>query len=66
MKVIFLLISIIAALVVIIAVLLWFMLQNQHELREKNDAIVREIRENIQLRDELQHRLRNTKISKYE
>lgn len=51
------LIVIIALLVVIVAVLLWSNLLHQRELRRKNEAIIREIRENVQLRDELRHRL---------
>lgn len=52
-----LLIAIIAILVVIVAVLLWNDLRHQRQLREKNDAIIREIRENVELRDELQRLL---------
>lgn len=63
--VIILLTIIIAALVAIVAVLLGCILHNQHELRRKNDAIISEIRENVELRDELQRRLHDTKLSKY-
>ena len=52
-----LLIAIIALLVVIVAVLLWANLRNQRRLSDKDDAIIRGIRENIQLHDELQRRL---------
>ena len=33
--------------------LVWRILHHQRELRDKNDVIIREIRENTQLRDEL-------------
>jgi sensor domain CHASE-containing protein len=52
-----LLIGIIAMLVVIISVLLWRNLRSQRELREKNDAIIREIQENVKLREELRRRI---------
>lgn len=58
--IVFLLIVIIAALVVIVAVLLGSILYNQHELQRKNDAIICEIRENVELRDELRRRLAHT------
>ena len=58
--VIILLIVIIAALVVIVEVLLGSILHNQHELQRKNDAIISEIRENVELRDELRRRLAHT------
>lgn len=48
-----LLLFIIAVLSVVVAVLVWRNMHHQRELRDKNDAIIREIRENIQLRDEL-------------
>ena len=44
---------IIAMLTVMVVVLLWRNLHHQRELRDKNDVIIREIRENVQLRDEL-------------
>ena len=44
---------IIAMLTVMVVVLLWRNLHHQRELRDKNDVIIREIRENAQLRDEL-------------
>ena len=50
-------IGIITMLVVIISVLLWRNLRNQRELREKNDAIIREIQENVKLREELRRRI---------
>ena len=49
----FLLLTIIAVLTVVVAVLVWRILHHQRELRDKNDVIIREIRENAQLRDEL-------------
>ena len=52
-----LLIAIIAVLVVLVVVLLCYILYNQGKLNDKNEAIIREIRENIHLRDELQRRL---------
>ena len=48
-----LLLAIIAVLTVVVAILLWHYLHSQKELRDKNNAIIREIRENTQLRDEL-------------
>ena len=48
-----LLLFIIAVLSVVVAVLVWRNMHHQRELRDKNDAIIREIRENTQLRDEL-------------
>ena len=48
-----LLLIIIAMLTVMVVVLLWRNLHHQRELRDKNDVIIREIRENVQLRDEL-------------
>ena len=48
-----LLIAIIAVLSVVVAVLLWRNLRHQRELRDKNEVIIREVRENAQLRDEL-------------
>ena len=50
-------IGIITMLVVIISVLLWRNLRSQRELREKNDAIIREIQENVKLREELRRRI---------
>ena len=52
-----LLIAIIGLLVVIVAVLLWAVLRYQRKLSDKDDAIIRGIRENIHLHDVLQHRL---------
>ena len=49
--------TVIALLVVIIGVLLWRYLNSQHELSLKNDTIIREIRENVELRSELERRL---------
>ena len=51
----YLLLTIIAVLTVVVAVLLWRILHHQRELRDKNDVIIREIRENTQLRDELRN-----------
>ena len=48
-----LLIAIIAVLSVVVALLLWRNLRHQRELRDKNDVIISEIRENAYLRDEL-------------
>ena len=48
-----LLLIIIAVLSAVVGVLLWLNLRHQRELRDKNDVIIREIRENAQLRDEL-------------
>ena len=48
----FLLIAVVI-LSIVVAVLLWRNLRNQRELRDKNDVIIREVRENAQLRDEL-------------
>ena len=50
-----LLLFIIAVLSVVVAVLVWRILHHQRELRDKNDVIIREIRENTQLRDELRN-----------
>lgn len=50
------LIGIIAPLILIVAVLLWNNLRNQQLINDKNEAIIREIRKNIQLRDELNER----------
>ena len=52
-----LLIGIVAALVVVVIVLLWCNIHNQREMRNKNEAIIREMRENMQLREELRYRL---------
>ena len=49
----YLLLAIIAVLTIVVAVLVWRILHHQRELRDKNDVIIREIRENTQLRDEL-------------
>ena len=49
----YLLLAIIAVLTVVVAVLVWRILQHQRELRDKNDVIIHEIRENTKLRDEL-------------
>ena len=56
----YILIVIIAVLVVLVAVLVWSNLLQQRELRRKNEAIIREIRENVQLRDELRLRLNSS------
>ena len=48
-----LLLIIIVVLTIVVAVLVWRLLRHQHELRDKNDVIIREIRENAKLRDEL-------------
>ena len=44
---------IIAILTIVVVVLLCRNLRNQRELRDKNDVIIHEIRENTKLRDEL-------------
>ena len=49
----YLLLAIIAVLSVVVAVLLWRNLHHQRELHDKNEVIIREVRENAQLRDEL-------------
>ena len=49
----YLLLVIIAMLTVVVAVLVWRILHHQRELHDKNDVIIREIRENAHLRDEL-------------
>ena len=54
----FLLLAIIAVLSVMVALLLWHNFHHQRELRDKNDVIIREIRENARLRDELRDALR--------
>ena len=54
----YLLLAIIAVLSVVVALLLWRNLRHQRELRDKNDVIIREVRENAQLRDELRDALR--------
>ena len=51
----YLFLAIIAVLSVVVAVLVWRILHHQRELRDKNDVIIREIRENTQLRDELRN-----------
>lgn len=51
------LITIIAVLVVLVVVLIGYILKNQSKIDDKNEAIIREIRENILLRDELRSRL---------
>ena len=57
-----LLLFIIAVLSVVVAVLVWRILHHQRELREKNDVIIREIRENTQLRDELRNAWRRKNL----
>ena len=51
----YLLLAIIAVLTVMVAVLVWRILHHQRELHDKNDVIIREIRENARLRDELRN-----------
>ena len=51
------LIAIDAILVVLVAVLLWLHLRHDQELHRKDDTIVREIRDNASLRDQLYRRL---------
>lgn len=57
-----LLLFIIAVLSVVVAVLVWRVLHHQRELRNKNDVIIREIRENTQLRDELRNAWRRKNL----
>ena len=52
-EIIILLIVIIVLLVIVIGVQTLRNIYDQHELRDKNKAIIREIRENVELRDEL-------------
>lgn len=52
-----LLLGIIAMLVVIVGVLLWRFLHIQSQICDKDEAIIRGIRENVRLREELQRRL---------
>ena len=52
-----LLISIIAVLTVAVAVLLWCYVSSQRQVRQKNEAIIREMRQNMQLREELRKQL---------
>lgn len=52
-----LLIGIIAMLVMIVFVLLWYIIYTHNKIDSKNEAIISEIRENIQLRDELHRKL---------
>ena len=63
---IILLLAIIAVLTVVVAILVWNNLHHQRELHDKNDVIIREIRENVQLRDELRDawRRENVKTNK--
>ena len=56
----YLLLAIIAVLSVVVALLLWRNLHHQRELRDKNDVIIREVRENAQLRGELRDVWRRT------
>ena len=58
----YLLLAIIAVLTVVVAVLVWRNLRHQRELRDKNDVIIREIRENTQLRDELRDAWRRENV----
>ena len=60
----YLLLAIIAVLTVVVAVLVWRILRHQRELHDKNDVIIREIRENAQLRDELRDAWRRESLKK--
>ena len=51
------LIAIIAVLVVHVVVHIGYILNTQSNIDDKNEAIIQEMRENIQLRDELRNRL---------
>ena len=57
-----LLLIIIAVLSAVVSVLLWRNLRHQRELRNKNDVIIREIRENARLRDELRDAWRRERL----
>ena len=52
-----LLIGIVAALTVAVIVLTFFNIHNQQQMQKKNDAIIREVRQNMELRDELRKHL---------
>lgn len=52
-----LLVLVIAILVALVALLVMRNLHIQRRMNDKNEAIIRSIRENIALREELQHRL---------
>lgn len=56
-EIIILLIGIIVLLVIVIGVQTLRNIYDQRELRDKNKAIIREIRENMELRDELRRTL---------
>ena len=56
-EIIILLIGIIVLLVIVIGVHTLRNIYDQRELRDKNKAIIREIRENMELRDELRRTL---------
>ena len=58
----YLLLAIIAVLTFVVALLVWRILHHQRELRDKNDVIIREIRENTQLRDELRDAWRRENV----
>ena len=57
-----LLLSIIAVLTAVVAILALRNLRHQRELRDKNEVIIREVRENAQLRDELRDAWRRETI----
>lgn len=52
-----LLILIVAVLAVAVVVLLCCYIRSQRRMSEKNEAFIREMRENMQLRDELRKQL---------
>ena len=46
----------------VVALLLWLNLRHQRELRDKNEVIIREVRENAQLRNELRNAWRGESL----
>ena len=52
-----LLVLVIAVLVALVVLLVMWNLHIQRRMNDKNESIIRSIRENIALREELQHRL---------
>lgn len=52
-----LLICIVAVLTVAVMVLLWCYISSQRQMQQKNEAIIREMRQNMQLREELRKQL---------
>ena len=58
----YLLLAIVAVLTVVVAVLVWRIIRHQRELSDKNEVIIREIRENAQLRGELRDAWRQNNV----